>query len=63
MAHFDSMNVSWRVRLVIAIPRVAVLFFAAQGLLLKRSLVESSGKIVELVDVGETASELVHEIC
>jgi hypothetical protein len=50
------------VRLVIAIPLFAVLFFAAQGLLLKRSLVESSGKIVELVDVGETASELVHEM-
>lgn len=62
MAHFDSLNVSWRVRLVIAIPLLAVLFFAAQGLLLKRDLVESSGKIVELVDVGETASELVHEM-
>jgi len=62
VAHFDSMNVGWRVRLVIAIPLFAVLFFAAQGLLLKRSLVESSGKIVELVDVGETASELVHEM-
>lgn len=62
MAHFDSLNVSWRIRLVIAIPLFAVLFFAAQGLLLKSSLVESSGKIVQLVDVGETASALVHEM-
>ncbi|MFT5489016.1 MAG: methyl-accepting chemotaxis protein [Paracoccaceae bacterium] len=62
MAHFDSLNVSWRIRLVIAIPLFAVLFFAAQGLLTKQALVHSSGKIVELIDVGETASALVHEM-
>lgn len=62
MAHFDSLNVSWRVRLVIAIPLFAVLFFAAQGLLQKHALVESSGKIVELVELGETSSALVHEM-
>lgn len=62
MAHFDSLKVGWRVRLVIAIPLFAVLFFAAQGLLQKRALVESSGKIVELVDLSETVSALVHEM-
>lgn len=62
MVHLDSLNVSWRVRLVIAIPLFAVLFFAAQGLLTKQALVQSSGKIVELLDVGETASALVHEM-
>lgn len=58
----DAVRVSGRVRAVVAVPLIAVLFFAVQGLIDKRNIVVEDSKIFALIDVGESVSLLVHEM-
>ena len=62
MAQLEMLRVGNRVRLVIALPLIAVLFFAIQGLIDKKGEVDRTSQVVELVDLGESVSALVHEM-